>query len=80
MTTLTLQIENPSILAQLKDTLKAFRGVKIIDSVNNAYASAKAQEEIPNAVTLAAMKEIESGKDAGPVCMDNLESFIASMQ
>lgn len=53
MTTLTLQIENPSILAQ---------------------------EEIPNAVTLAAMREIESGKDAGSVCMDNLESFIASMQ
>ena len=80
MTTLTLQIENPSILAQLKDALKAFRGVKIIDSVNNAYSSVKAQEENPNAVTLAAMKEIESGKDAGPVCMDNLESFIASMQ
>lgn len=80
MTTLTLQIENPSILAQLKDALKAFRGVKIIDSVNNAYSSVKAQEEIPNAITLAAMKEIEYGKDAGPVCMDNLESFIASMQ
>ena len=24
--------------------------------------------------------KIENGKDAGPVCMDNLESFIASMQ
>lgn len=79
MTTLTLQIDNPSILAQLKDALKAFHGVKIIDSVNNAYASVT-QKEVPNAVTLAAMKEIESGKDAGPVCMDNLESFIASMK
>lgn len=46
MTTLTLQIENPSILAQLKDALKAFRGVKIIDSMNNAYSSVKAQEEM----------------------------------
>ena len=45
-----------------------------------AFSSVKAQEEIPNAITLAAMKEIENGKDAGPVCMDNLESFIASMQ
>lgn len=80
MTTLTLQIENPSILAQLKDALKAFRGVKIIDSHDNDCASVMAKEEIPNATTLAAMKEIESGKDAGPVCMDNLESFIASMQ
>lgn len=45
MTTLTLQIENPSILAQLKDALKAFRGVKIIDSVNNAYSSVKARRK-----------------------------------
>jgi predicted nucleic acid-binding protein len=45
-----------------------------------AFSSVKAKEEIPNAITLAAMKEIENGKDAGPVCMDNLESFIASMQ
>lgn len=80
MTTLTLQIENPSILAQVKEALKAFRGVKIIDSVNPAYETVKDAKEVPNAVTLAAMKEIESGKDAGLVCMDNMESFIASMQ
>ena len=81
MTTLTLQIDNPSILAQLKDLLKTFHGVQIVDSVDNAYASAEeAEEDTPNATTLAAMKEIESGGDAGPVSMDNLESFIASMQ
>lgn len=81
MTTLTLQIDNPSILAQLKNVLKSFHGVKIVDSVNNAYASAEeADEDTPNATTMAAMREIESGKDAGTVCMDNLESFIASMQ
>lgn len=80
MTTLTLQIENPSVLTQLKDVLKAFRGVKIIDSASDSNISVNAQEDEPNAVTLAAMKEVESGKDAGPVCMDNLERFIASMQ
>lgn len=79
MTTLTLQIDNPSIVAQLKDVLKSFHGVKIVDSVSNDYASNK-EEDIPNTTTLAAMKEIDSGKDAGPVSMDSIESFIASMQ
>ena len=37
-------------------------------------------EDIPNALTLAAMKEAESGEDAGIVCMDNMERFIASME
>lgn len=79
MTMLTLQIDNPTILAHLKEVLKALNGVKVIDSVN-AQVSDMDVEEIPNAVTLAAMKEVESGKDAGTICMDNLESFIASMQ
>ena len=79
MTTLTLQIDNPSIVAQLKDVLKSFDGVKIIESASNASTSDN-EESIPNAATLAAMKEIESGKDAGPVSMDSIESFIASMQ
>lgn len=71
MTTLTLQIENPSILAHLTEVLKSIRGVNIVASTN---------EEIPNAKTLAAMKEAKDGKDAGAVCMDSLESFIASME
>lgn len=37
-------------------------------------------DDIPNALTLTAMKEAESGKDAGVVSMDSLESFIASME
>ena len=37
-------------------------------------------DDIPNALTLAAMKEAGSGKDAGVVSTDNLESFIASME
>lgn len=37
-------------------------------------------DEEPNALTLAAMNEAESGKDAGVVSTDNLESFIASME
>lgn len=71
MTTLTLQIENQSILAHLKEVLKEIRGVKIMDAT---------AEDTPNALTLAAMKEAESDEDAGIVCMDNMESFIASMK
>ena len=36
-------------------------------------------EEIPNAMTMAAIREIESGKDAGVVKMDSLADFISSM-
>ena len=64
MTTLTLEIENPSILTHLKAVLKAIHGVKILN-VNNA--------------TIAAMKEAKEGTDAGTVCMDSLESFMSSM-
>lgn len=34
---------------------------------------------IPNAETLAAMKEAENGHDAGVVRVDSLESFMASL-
>ena len=36
-------------------------------------------DEVPNDLTLAAMKEAESGNDVGIVPTDSLESFIASM-
>ena len=36
--------------------------------------------QLTNAETLAAMKEAESGHDAGVVRVDSLESFIASME
>ena len=37
-------------------------------------------EDVPNAENLAAMKEAESGHDAGVVRVDSLESFLASME
>lgn len=36
--------------------------------------------DIPNALTLAVMNEAESGRDAGVVSTDSLESFIASIK
>ena len=34
---------------------------------------------LPNETTLSAMKEAESGEDAGIVNIDSVENFIASM-
>lgn len=78
MTTLILEIENPSILTHLIAVLKAIHGVKILN-VNNAISEEDVDSEQPNAVTIAAMKEAKEGNDAGSVCMDSLESFMSSM-
>lgn len=77
MTTLILEIENPSILTHLKAVLKAIHGVKILN-VNNTISEEDVDSEQPNAVTIAAMKEAKEGNDAGSVCMDSLESFMSS--
>lgn len=79
MTTLTLQIENASILAHLKEVLKALKGVRIVD-VDESQSVCNEAEDIPNVTTIAAMKEAKSGKDAGIVSVDSLDSFITSMQ
>ena len=78
MTTLTLEIDNPSILTHLKAVLKAIHGVKILN-VNNAASDENIDSEQPNDLTIAAMKEAKEGNDAGVVCMDSLERFMSSM-
>lgn len=78
MTTLTLEIEKPSILTHLKAVLKAIHGVKILN-VNNTASDENIDSEQPNDVTIAAMKEAKEGNDAGVVCMDSLECFMSSM-
>ena len=79
MTTLTLEIENPSILTHLKAVLKAIHGVKILN-VNNVASDDDVDSEQPNAVTIAAMKEAKEGNYAGVVCMDSLESFMSNLR
>ena len=78
MNQLTLQIESPSLLEQLKYILSLMKGVKIIKT--DISAKSVNLEDVPNATTLAAMREVEDGHDAGVVRMDNLESFMASME
>ncbi len=77
MATLTLQIDNPSIMAHLKAVLKAIQGVKVQSSDETLVDDATTDQ--PNATTLAAMKEAEGSTDAGVVRMDSLQSFMASM-
>lgn len=74
MKTMTLEIDSPSIFEDLKNVISLMRGVKIIDVTDNMGL------EIPNETTLSAMKEAESGEDAGIVNIDSVENFIASMR
>ncbi len=74
---LTLQISNPTLKEQLKNILSLMKGVRII-STDSSHKIVK--EEVPNATTQAAMQETLTGNDAGCVCVDSLESFMASME
>lgn len=77
MATLTLQIESPSLMEQLKNILSLMKGVKVMTS---DISKSAILDDVPNSVTLSAMKEAESGHDAGVVCMDSLETFMNSME
>ena len=78
MAQLTLQIDSPSLLEQLKNVLSLMKGVKIVS--DSTISRSAAFEDQPKAETLTAMKEAESGHDAGIVRVDSLESFMASME
>ncbi len=77
MTSMTIQVENPSILASLKTILSAIEGVRIVKTTA-PVAIPEAYE--PNETTLAAMKEVEEGRASGKVDLGSIDSFIASMQ
>ena len=79
MNTLTLQVENPSILAHLKAVLSALKGVKVLSTDSLAAADGDS-DAVPNDVTRMAMEEAKSGNDAGVVSIDSIDSFVASME
>ena len=78
MATLTLQVDNSTILDSLKRILSLMKGVRVIAIDNDPEPTATA--DIPNKTTLDAMKEAESEKDAGVVDISSIDSFIASME
>ena len=51
MAQLTLQVDSPSLLEQLKNVLSLMRGVKIIS--DSTVSRSAALEDVPNAETLA---------------------------
>ena len=69
-------IDSESLWATIEDDIPELKPwiVKYL-SVSSA-----ALEDVPNAETLAAMKEAVGGHDAGVVRTDSLESFMASME
>ena len=77
MTTLTLEFDNPSIVEHFKVILGVMKGVRIVRTDSMPHS---AEADVPNPLTLAAMREAESGKDAGTVRVDSLEHFMASMK
>lgn len=78
MATLTLQVESPSILEHLKGLLSIMKGVKVL-RIDNSVVNQVKHEDIPNATTMMAIKQIENGEDAGIVNMSSLDDFVASM-
>ena len=78
MATLTLQVDNSTILDSLKKILSLMKGVRVIAIDNNPEQTATGDS--PNKTTLDAMKEAESEKDAGVVDISSSDSFIASME
>ena len=76
---LTLQIASPLLKEQLMHVLSLMKGVRIV-STDASTKSVALDGDVPNATTLAAMKEAESGHDAGVVRVDSLDSFMASME
>ena len=59
MALLTLLVDSPSLLEQLKNVLSLMRGVKIVS--DSPVSRSAVLEDVPNAETLAAMKEAGSG-------------------
>lgn len=72
MTTLTLQIDSPSILENLKQVLGTFKGVRIVTSQTEAA-------DIPNATTLAAIAEAKEGRRKPEEVYDNVEDLMKSL-
>lgn len=63
MTQLTVSIEDPSMLSDIRKAIKMIRGV----------VSVKTEKNKPNATTLAAIKEAENGE--GVFC-DSFDEYL----
>lgn len=74
----TFELNDPSILEDLKRTLKLIRGVGKI-SVKARTSGQERMYDYPNAETVAAIAEAKSGGYAGTIDMTNFDSFMNSI-
>ena len=68
MDTLTIRVENPSVLASLKKVLGVMEGVVIL-SQNKSESHSRS---IPNAVTKRAIQDVKEGKTYSTKSVDDL--------
>ncbi|MCM1368769.1 MAG: hypothetical protein NC204_00155 [Candidatus Amulumruptor caecigallinarius] len=69
MTQLTVSIENPDMLRDIKKAIKMIRGV----------VSVKTEPPKPNPVTLAAIKEVENGEGIYCGSFDDYKRMVANL-
>lgn len=74
----TFELNDPSILEDLKRTLKLIRGVGKI-SVRVRKPGKERMYDYPNAETVEAIAEAKSGGYAGTIDMTNFDSFMNSI-
>ena len=69
MTQLTVSIENPDMLRDIKKAISMIRGV----------VSVKSEKAKPNATTLAAITEVQSGKGIHCGSFDDYKRIVANL-
>ncbi|MCM1521305.1 MAG: hypothetical protein NC039_01475 [Muribaculaceae bacterium] len=69
MTQLTVSIENPDMLRDIKKAIRMIRGV----------VSVKSEKAKPNATTLAAIKEVENGNAIHCGSFDDYKRMVANL-
>ena len=74
----TFELNDPSILEDLKRTLKLIRGVGKI-SVKARKSGKERMYNYPNAETVEAIAEAKSGGYAGTIDITNFDSFMNSI-
>lgn len=67
MTTMTIQIDDPSIIPSLKKVLSAIEGVVVLPQKKRS-----ATTDVPNATTLKAIKDVKDGKTFKASSVDDL--------
>lgn len=72
MTQLTVSIENPDMLRDIKKAIKMIRGVVSVKAV-------KAEKAKPNATTIAAIEEARAGKGVYCGSFENYKRMVANL-